>query len=357
MPPTSNVSAHCRVVAAGFAGVYMIIQIFRIQAATQGTWQRSWRDLSRVRLPNLYLCPAGAAKRDALVRWAAYNCSLRYRKEQKSCYAQERSYDGYPEDFGMGSGRCLEFLSSNLLIGQEWTPAWNELTLYAAWEELTGKVNDLQEVELGYRPSEWELEEPADKDRFYYPILRLPTFELPLTKPADGVATRAFLGEEKDMGRRYAGKYWYVYGSTFPVMRNPSLPSQRLVGPSSIDNVDIGAPGERGPVKVVAARIILTLEDFALYIEEYVQQPLIYPLVAVIGELAGVATLLLALTHRFSNHDDETEVSQARNIKNPDYLELATAEGEDYRNEHSPHDGSRQGLLDTGACSDSEKVE
>lgn len=350
-------SGNCRMAAVALAVVYVIIQIFRINADTRGTWERSARDLSNVRLPNLYLCPAGAEKRDALVRWALYNCSLRYRKEHVPCHARERSYDGYPEDFGLGSGRCLEFLSSNLMIGEEWTPAWNELTLYAAWEEQAGQTNDLQEVELGYRPIEWELDNSADKDRFYYPMLRIPTFDFPVSGPSTGVATRVFLGEEKDVGRRYAGKYWYTYDSTFPVIKKPSLPS------TALDHVypqTIGAENPNGPVKVVAAKVILTLEEFSLFLTEYTQQPVIYSLVAVMGELAGVATLLLALTHRFSSKEEAAETREQRNIRDPEYLELATAEKEDYRNEAGGEmrdEGSRQGLLDVGACSDSEKIE
>ena len=61
---------------------------------------------------------------------------------------------------------------------------------------------------------------PEEIDKYYYPLIRSAFFVMPSKGPSGvaadepgsasgvGLATRAFLGEEKDVGRIAAGRYF-----------------------------------------------------------------------------------------------------------------------------------------------------
>lgn len=247
--------------------------------------QRIVRNIEEVRLPHLYFCPADRGRLKGF-QWHSYECLLTYKDDRKNCPAWLQSYRGRtPEVFrGNGSGgACLEFGTHMIGIRREWSAAWNEITLRAAFnaEPDTGLSDNLQEVELGYLPVEWDIGAPkTTAERFYYPLLRVPLFFLTRSKrPEGGVATRSFIAKEVDRGLKRGGRYWYTYGTMQIAVLNASLPAQTFEGASFMP------PGRVGVVHVV-----LSLEDFEEFDFEVVS--CLYPLLSFFGEIAGVAALL-----------------------------------------------------------------
>ena len=122
-------------------------------------WVREAVDVAELALPRLYFCPAGAGHRARTRAWAAYDCRLRFQEEERECRA--RPVDSGPDV--TTQGRCLEFDSDALAVRTEWSAAWNELWLHAAFEEEEALPDtlELEEVELGVRYQEWRPGEPG----------------------------------------------------------------------------------------------------------------------------------------------------------------------------------------------------
>lgn len=264
--------------------------------------QRVVRDMDQVRLPRLYLCPADRS-RSAPLRWHSYECGLSYKEESVSCSAWLQQYRGWsPSSFGGhaggGGGECLEFNTNDTGIRKEWSAAWNEITLRAAFDAWSGSSHSvgatdvLREVEIGYLPEEWRSpsgEISADKGA-YYPLLRVPFFLLsPGGREGAGVATRTFISEELDRGRRYSGKYWYTYGNTQVSVEDPSLPRFALYNEGSLEHT------ASDPLGIV--HVILTIEDFARFEFEVVSAW--YPFLGAAGQIAGAWSLLACVLRGF----------------------------------------------------------
>jgi len=257
--------------------------------------RRTSRDVSHMRLPNFYLCPADRSKTTP-VRWRTFDCKVTYKGEKAKCDANLDVYKGKePGDLDgrrHGKGACIEFSTHDIMVMAEYSAAWNEVTLRATFDpasmfDPTAYTDVLQEVELGYRPAERETDERLD--RYYYPLLRVPIFYVGPGLAAAGVATRAFLGKEVDRMPDITGKYWYTYGAMQVPLLNASTPRQILV-----DHVGAIAMPQNAISGLV--HVVLTIEDFETYGFEAV--PFMVPLIKTLGEIAGVGALLaLAIFH------------------------------------------------------------
>ncbi|CAK9049287.1 ATP synthase epsilon chain [Durusdinium trenchii] len=251
--------------------------------------QRVTRDISVVRLPRLYFCPADRYRHDRLI-WNSYDCSLNYKTESDKCSARIQHFGGEePETFKHGanwSSACLEFGTHKIGVKQEWSAAWNEISLKAAFLlPAHGDTKDVfQEIELGYLPKEWEVgEAPSTIEHYYAPLIRVPIFQPPLDSHAsDGIATRMYLAEQEDHGRHEAGDFWYVYGASSMPVVNATMPEYRFF---EKDGEWVRAPKSRRAL----AHIVITLEDFTKY--EYRVQPVIYPLLSLFSQVSGVCAL------------------------------------------------------------------
>ncbi|CAK9090238.1 unnamed protein product [Durusdinium trenchii] len=227
--------------------------------------QRVTRDISVVRLPRLYFCPADRYRHDRLI-WNSYDCSLNYKTESDKCSARIQHFGGEePETFKHGanwSSACLEFGTHKIGVKQEWSAAWNEISLKAAFLlPAHGDTKDVfQEIELGYLPKEWEVgEAPSTIEHYYAPLIRVPIFQPPLDSHAsDGIATRMYLAEQEDHGRHEAGDFWYVYGASSMPVVNATMPEYRFF---EKDGEWVRAPKSRRAL----AHIVITLEDFTKY--------------------------------------------------------------------------------------------
>ncbi|CAL1158270.1 unnamed protein product [Cladocopium goreaui] len=240
--------------------------------------QRVARDVSVVRLPRLYFCPANRFKQARMI-WSSYECSLSYKLENDQCSARIQHYGGdEPQVFRHGanwSSACLEFGTHRIGVKQEHSAAWNEISLKAAFLlPVHGLLEDVfEEVELGYLPREWEVgDAPSTIEHYYAPLIRVPLFKpSSLSKPSPGVVTRMYMAEEEDHGRHEAGDYWYA---TVPEQSFLQEPGEWVKAPES---------------RRAIAHVVITLEDFTKY--EYRVQPVIYPLLSLFSQLSGVAAL------------------------------------------------------------------
>mmetsp|Transcript_37562 Transcript_37562/g.70029 ORF Transcript_37562/g.70029 Transcript_37562/m.70029 type:complete len:378 (+) Transcript_37562:73-1206(+) len=273
--------------------IYVTVLLVRFEdMLTAPPTQRVMRDISVVRLPRLFFCPADRY-RQAGVIWNSYECSLSYKMEVGQCGARVQHFGGEePQDFRHGanwSDSCLEFATHRIGVKQEWSAAWNEITLKAAFLQpahLDTQLDVIQEMELGYLPKEWEVgAEPSTIEHLYSPLLRVPIYQpASYSEPTRGVATRLFLAEVEDHGRHAAGDFWYTYGATTVPVENATVPE-----------IDFGFPHEHGEwVKAAGSRrgvahIVITLEDFTKY--EYRVQPVIYPLLSLFSQVSGVVAL------------------------------------------------------------------
>jgi len=274
------------------------------------------RMMREVRLPRLYFCPADRGHMSGF-QWASFQCTLSYKDEHRSCFGRLESFRGRtPQEFqgtlgkrqmgeGPGEngeqpgGQCLEFSTHKIGVREEWSAAWNEITLRAAFHPpQTAGFNDaFQEVELGYVPEEWEMGmKSSTVQRYYYPLLRVPFFynhreEVASGKsnwPTPGVATRMYLRRKVDEGRsmraqskvNMVGEYWRAYDPMQIAVVNSSTPPETFE-PEGSDFLQ---------QRLGVVHIVITLEDFEEFDYEVVSG--FFPLMGVIGQIAGVGALL-----------------------------------------------------------------
>merc|ERR1719502_2085709 len=99
--------------------------------------RRVFKDASKMRLPNFYICPADRTKTSP-PRWRSYDCEVTYRKERATCSTSLAVYKGKePDDLDgrrKGQGACLEFKTHDIIVMSEWSSAWNEVTLRATFD-------------------------------------------------------------------------------------------------------------------------------------------------------------------------------------------------------------------------------
>lgn len=291
-------------------------------------YRRVPRELAEIRLPALYFCPADRGRANAL-RWHSFDCTLSFRSQQRNCSAFVRQYRGEaPDEFrgapGGRGGECVEFGTHAVDVVREFSASWNEIVLRASFFTETGPTTPdaLREVELGYLEEEWR---PGMRegtlDRFYYPLLRLPFYNL--GKGGSGAATRTFMAEEMQRDLHGVDRYWYAYGTTQLQVENPSLPSGGVFPTSALDEepaaVSTTLPHTvsaawTGTGHVGVAHAVLTLEDFTEFV--YDREALIIPFLSVFGEIAGVGSVVAW------------------------FLYAATAEGRRKREVHTADDGS-----------------
>jgi hypothetical protein len=176
--------------------VGLTMQHFYDTAVLTPQTQRVTRNVKELRLPRLYFCPADRGHMDGF-EWASFECTLSYKDERRSCPGRLQSFQGRtPRSFKGSSGKramgdgpgemgesqggqCLEFGTHRIGVREEWSAAWNEITLRAAFTpaDTTGISDALWEVELGYLPVEWEMGmKSSTVERYYYPLLRVPFF-------------------------------------------------------------------------------------------------------------------------------------------------------------------------------------
>lgn len=324
--------------------------------------QRVARDIAELRLPRIYFCPADRGRMNG-IRWQAFECKLSYKEEQRTCPGRLLAYYGRePEEFknnvtADGSpqapgGVCLEFGTHYVGVREEWSSAWNEVTLRGSFLLPPATADDaLQEVELGYAPEEWEIgNRKATVSKYYYPLLRVPFFflqSLPGPSPSLGVATRAFLGREVDRGLTTAGKYWFTYGAMRIDVQNATQPMQSF-------REQPWQPQQRLGV----VHVVLTLEDF----EEFDFQVVscFFPLLATLGQIAGVGALMAFFVARPSRRSsaprsarEEAEPPEAESCEGPgggpQYTRVAAPEEDEGSGEEA------QALLGSAAARDRER--
>jgi len=297
--------------------------------------QRVPRELQKVRLPRLYFCPADRSlqrrefghrrrRKDgrpptSSLRWLAGECGLSFQDQLVKCNSKLKGYRGWaPDDFHgrtadaaerKDGGECIEFGTHWTDIREEWSASWNEVSLRASFEiddDSDDLWDELREVELGYRPAEWKLEERKDTlDRYYYPLLRVPYFVVDGTSHGSGtsgVATRAYLGEEVEKTLKTGEKNWWVYGAVQTPVDNATLPvgSRKDLQdlPREKDHQSNNAQQRpdhsshvANKVRTGVVHVILSLEDFTAYNLETVSY--FVPLMQAFGDIAGVVALFL----------------------------------------------------------------
>merc|ERR1719210_536331 len=130
---------------------------------------------------------------------------------------------------------------------------------------------------------------------WYYPLIRVPIFYLStLNITGPGVATRSFLSVEVDRGVHQAGEYWHTYGGAQLAIANASMPSQ---GYFDTNKLPVSSPtSEHAARNLAVVHVTLTLEDFEEF-EFQVIESAFYPLLRMLGELAGAAVFLIWLQH------------------------------------------------------------
>jgi hypothetical protein len=246
------------------------------------------------------------------VRWKSFECDVRFQKEKVRCDANSALYKGqYPDDLDgrqHGTGSCLEFQTHAIDVREEWNPAWNEVTLRAAFndEMLTADKEDvLQEVEIGYRVVEKE-DGTVLADRYYYPLMRVPIFYSGPGIPKTGTATRAFLGLEVDYEANVRGRYWFSYNPVQVSVLNASVPTRT----KGIDEGLIPHDGASEPQGI--AHVVFTIEDFSKLGTEAV--PFYIPFMKTLGQIAGIGALLVWFGYRFHGPgiDSNWEESSSR---------------------------------------------
>jgi len=310
--------------AAGFFVFYSLMQLWLSRSYWSNAvvrHQSEVREVSGMDLPDFFFCPAGRSKRERLRRWVAYGCDFNYRDKTQRCDAGVSTYEGYPDQFAGGDGKCIRFDTSKLKVTTEWTSAWNEVWLHAVFEEevVPDGVDvgfELEEVELGTRNREWRVGEGKDSaEHFYWPLLRVPIYPVPspVERPP-GIATRTFIGEEKDVGKRHAGHFWFTYNAVQVPSKASRFPPVRLS-----DGLE-ASPG----TSLHGVVVVITIEDFEIQTFHQDQSPpVLFPALSLIGEVAGVAGLLYLLSSpRRKGHLDSTDLV----AREPRYSELATRE-------------------------------
>lgn len=275
--------------------------------------QRVARDVAELQLPRLYFCPADRGHMEGF-RWASFECQLSFKDEHRTCPARLQAFKGRtpeqfrgklsgqrailsegeaPQESEEQGGECLEFGTHSIGVRREWSAAWNEVTLRAAFHppSTVGYGDSLQEVELGYLPVVWALDEASPPEHFYYPLLRVPFFFNQGVQyapgmtpgPINGVSTRMFLGREVDKGLTAAGESWYSYGAMQLAVTNASTPQSHFVG----------SPDESLERRLGVVHIVITLEDFEEF--DFVVASAFHPLLAVVGQAAGLGALLAVM--------------------------------------------------------------
>lgn len=266
--------------------------------------QRVVRNVEELRLPRLYFCPADR-RRMGHLKWLAFECILTYRDDRTTCPARLQSYEGlapddfhqnHPEAHGGGSpekysgGECLEFGTHMIGIRKEWSASWNEISLRASFNvpPTVGVANALQEMELGYMPTEWIIGHRAHTiERWYYPLLRVPLFFLDQAQHTC-VATRCYIAKEVDQGLAHTGRFWYSYGAVQVAVENATLPREPLTRESAdVPQVHSAETSRRTGI----VHVVVSIEDFQQY--EFQVSSSLYPLLAVFGQIAGLGAVLL----------------------------------------------------------------
>mmetsp|Transcript_31438 Transcript_31438/g.57100 ORF Transcript_31438/g.57100 Transcript_31438/m.57100 type:complete len:360 (-) Transcript_31438:103-1182(-) len=271
---------------------YTMTMIFHLQKMIEAPQtRRVVRDMTKYRLPNFYFCPADRTQESGRAfSWKSFDCHVTYKRQRAECSGQTRPYEGdSPDEFKAdgrdAGGSCLELFTHDISIKQEWTAAWNEITMRVAFFSDMEGENALQEVEVGYRPVEWQTGPNGWRDRYYYPLLRVPAFTIDVPANPVGMAVRAYLQEEIDHEVQGSGRYWYTYGGMQVPVLNVSVPRTPII---PIEN------SVRGRLRI--AHIVLTIEDFEMYGVEEVSY--FYPMLGIVGEIAGFSALLALLCRR-----------------------------------------------------------
>lgn len=349
----SKVSNFGLAIGASFWLFYSVVELqhFYDTAVKVPPTQRVAREVSELRLPTLYFCPADRGRAKGF-QWHSFECKLSYREEHRSCPARLQAYRGRtPEEFrgtpgGDGlakanakGGECLEFGTHMIGVREEYSAAWNEVTLRAAFHppSVEGLENALQEVELGYLPVEWEVgQHDTTTERYYYPLLRVPFFFLSQNGYEPGVATRVFLAKEVDRGLSAAGKYWYTYGAMQIAVVNASTPEQSFAGAPYLP-----------PQKLLGVvHIVITLEDFELFTFQVISG--FFPLMATLGQIAGVGALVAFILtgpriRTGKNKSDDAGQSCSSPTGGPEYARVSAPDDDDGSGEE------QQALLGTEA--------
>lgn len=319
--------------AIAFSGwlcyVCLMVQHFYNTAIRVPQTQRVARETTELRLPRLYFCPADRG-RMAGFRWVSFECKLSYKDENRTCPARLQAFRGRePEEF-RGSiaaqeagkeqgGECIEFGTHMVGVREEWSAAWNEITLRAAFHpaSIAGVADALQEVELGYLPVEWEIV-TGHVQRYYYPLLRIPFF----FGSRVGVATRVFLSREVDRGLASAGKYWFTYGAIQIAVVNASTPNQAFIGAPAVSSE-----------RLAVAHVVLTLEDFQEFDFQVVSG--FYPMLGTLGQICGVGAMLAFLltgprlrSSRSTAKEEEASASFRTTAGGAEYARVASPEDE-----------------------------
>jgi len=301
--------------------------------------QRIAREVKELRLPKLYFCPADRGRMKGF-QWASYETKLAYKDQHTGeVKARLKAFKGRtPEEFrgklgkrevGEGDGedgeeqggQCLEFDTDNVGVREEWSAAWNNVILRAAFHapDIEGVSDALQEVELGYMPVEWERGTDARPTGYYYPLLRVPYFfnnlvsygqdpAIATPPPTPGVATRMYVAREIDKGLSMAGKFWYAYGAMQIAVVNSSTPHSSIAGaPYGMMNRRLGI-----------VHVVLTLEDFEEFDFKVVSG--FFPFLGMLGQIAGMAAFMaLWLNSKripSESDDDEMELGSRKRRDN-----------------------------------------
>jgi len=268
--------------------------------------QRVVRNVEELRLPRLYFCPADR-RRMGHLKWLAFECVLTYRDDRTTCPGRLQSYEGlapddfhrnHPEAHGGGSpekypgGECLEFGTHMIGVRKEWSASWNEISLRASFSmpPTAGVPNALQEMELGYMPTEWVIGHRKNTmEGWYYPLLRVPMFFLGQAKHTC-VATRCYISKEVDRGLAHTGRFWYSYGAVQVAVENATLPTEPLTRTRETLDVPQVQSAEASH-RTGIVHVVVSIEDFQQY--EFQVSSSLYPLLAVLGQISGLGAVLL----------------------------------------------------------------
>eukprot|EP00405_Crypthecodinium_cohnii_P016219 CAMPEP_0206455956 /NCGR_PEP_ID=MMETSP0324_2-20121206/22081_1 /ASSEMBLY_ACC=CAM_ASM_000836 /TAXON_ID=2866 /ORGANISM="Crypthecodinium cohnii, Strain Seligo" /LENGTH=433 /DNA_ID=CAMNT_0053926799 /DNA_START=239 /DNA_END=1540 /DNA_ORIENTATION=+ len=292
-----------KAVGFGLWVLYAVIMFLSFYSSFVYTPQlrRIRHENKELRLPRLYFCPADRNDVTGFM-WHSAECILKFREERQLCGVSSKAYKGRePEDLkGNGNpddrasqagGTCLEFNLNVIGVREEMSAAWNEIHLRAAFAPPDGFAqghDDLEEIELGYEPTDVELvAETMSVTEFYAPLIRLPFFYTPATRlpnaqgllpPAPGVATRAFLRRQLESYNTEIKTHWEAYGMVQIPLKNASVPLQKVSALLAV------------PPRLAVAHIVITVQDFAEFDLEEVSTLL--PFLQLVGSIAGVGAAL-----------------------------------------------------------------
>lgn len=292
--PLRSVRTNASTIACGIALwlLFVLLELHHL-CLTEPPTQHVERDLDLLRLPPLYFCPTNTS-----LKWHSFECLLSFKDDRNNCPVRLQFYRGLTPTYFQGHGgdghaACLEFGTHMIGVRAEWSAAWNEITLRASFEleEGPGRADALQEVELGYLPSEWQIgARSSSLNRYYYPLLRVPMFFLTPPSRGPGVATRTYLAEEFDRSLAEIGQYFYTYGGIQIPITHASMPIQGFF----VDDVHVvdwlvNDTGRRFGV----VHVIITLEEFQAF--EFRETTRFFPLLKAVGSITGVGALLFWL--------------------------------------------------------------